>query len=429
MKYNKFRQAPAQPGRPNSFLCKHLYLLLAPLSIPIDTISMTYMPSWVKKLTIVSLLGVGILFFTQTPVVAQPASTSGSLEYGVSVTAAMPEKIATPEPSASTTPSQPGSIGLPDTGRNTLPTAAALLMASLPFSATLVLATQFGWGLSIELLIRILQAIGLLPTPAPQGIVFDSDTEEPVPFAILNVTRSGEIKTTETLISAADGTYGGISLSPGTYQIEVRHQDFAFPTLKARPSYLTMYEFYKGEQFQIGQAGAFQLFMIPIDSINHQQRRNQAPFSWRLLRERFVRLSSILTLPFFVMSLVITVFFPTITNIIVTALYATLVIVKLVRHLKIPRIRGTVTDELGQPLQHVFVRCIHQESNQIAALLVTDEKGHFKAYIPKAMYQLTLTKPGYVWKEQDEAVQFYGCDVRLKHAVFTGKMHAVTPRA
>lgn len=309
-------------------------------------------------------------------------------------------------------------------GENLGPISSAIISGAIPIAATALLATQFGWGLSLQILLRILQALGILPPPSPQGLVFDSDTEEPVAFAILNITNLDNRSTSETVVTNTEGVYGGVQLPPGKYVVEVRHDKYSFPTLKSRPQYLTMYEFYKGETFEITKQSNKQLFLIPVDQKKTETIKKGPNFSWSLVRERLVRLANYLIFPLFVLSLVITIFYPTIINIIVCVIYLIIIAFRLFKWFKIPNIRGKVVDDKGEPLENVFVRIFMQESNQLMAVLQTNKKGEFKAYLPKNEYQVSLTKQHYIWVDNGQVQNFYLADSRKKTAVILAVMES-----
>jgi hypothetical protein len=58
-----------------------------------------------------------------------------------------------------------------DVAQETAPVANVVVATAVPAVATAALATQFGWGISFQIVLRILQAIGILPPPSPQGLV------------------------------------------------------------------------------------------------------------------------------------------------------------------------------------------------------------------------------------------------------------------
>jgi hypothetical protein len=215
--------------------------------------------------------------------------------------------------------------------------------------------------------------------------------------------------------------YGGVQLPPGRYQIEVRHQDFRFPTVKSRPTYLSIFEYYKQEPFDVSDEKTKQLFLIPVDPLETTQTKS-ARLSMRLIRERLIRLFQYMLFPLFLLSLVIAMLYPTIVNIAVCVIYIGIIVFRVVGWFKIPAIVGKVVDANGSPLENVFVRIFLQESNQLMSVLVTDSQGRFKAYLPKNAYQVSLSKQKYVWVENGEIQNFYIADARKSKVVILAVM-------
>lgn len=379
--------------------------------------------------------------FTITSPTPTPTPTP-SLTPGPLTPTATPEPTATPRPEVT---SQPGptstpvpvtAVGLPNAGEfilqlpeniihtvqevaqtvqevaeTTAPVATVVVSTAVPVAATALFASQFGWGISLQIMLRILQAIGILPPPTPQGLVFNSENEEPVPFAILNIFEIGNPSTSETVITNTDGVYGGIQLPPGQYKIEVRHQDYAFPTVKERPNYLTIFEFYKEESFEVTNEKTKQLFLIPVDPLKKIESTKKK-ISLHLIKERLIRMSQYLLFPLFFLSLAITVLYPTIVNIGVCCIYVIIITFRVVGWFKRPMISGKVVDASGNPISNVFVRIFLQESNQLMSVLRTDNAGRFKAFLPKNEYQVSLSKQKHVWVENGEIMNFFLADAR-----------------
>lgn len=306
------------------------------------------------------------------------------------------------------------------------PVGSALVASTLPITATLALAGQFGWGLSLEMIIRILQALGLLPRAKPQGVVFNSKTGKPVSFALLTIQKIGDLSIKETLVTTVDGIYGGITLSPGKYALEVRHQDYTFPTITARPPYLTMFEYYKGEIFTVKEEKQPQLFMIPVDPLQEQETLAKNLFSRQLLQIRLANFIAKLTVPLFFLTLIILIYVPTVVNWLIFLLYLGIIIFKVIKSLKIPRIKGKVVDTQGKPIPDVFVRILAEQTNQLAALLITDKHGEFKAFVAEDIYQVSLTKNDYIWVEDGKPQTFYQVNTLTSRATIVAVMDNVS---
>jgi hypothetical protein len=298
--------------------------------------------------------------------------------------------------------------------KNLGPISTALVVAAIPVLTTAAVATQFGARFSIELLARILQALGLIPSGKPRGFVFDSRTHKGIPFALLTITsitdnqnQPFDINTVdlhslplmETVVSDVDGVYKGVDLPPGKYQIDVRHQEFRFPTARTRPPYLTLRDYYKGEVFEIlSEKDAELLFLIPMDAIEESGKR-----TWqnrvRVFLAYLSRFSALLILPLFVLSGILTLLFPSVWNWLVFGIYVVMVCYKSVGWFKIPRLTGVVIDSGGHPLESAIVRVMNSETSELVLVTTTNADGRFNAFIDPGNYQLSVIKPGFVWTD------------------------------
>lgn len=295
------------------------------------------------------------------------------------------------------------------------PISALFVAASVPIASTIAVATQFGSSLSPSLLLKILQALGLIPVGKPQGLVFNSETDEGVPFAVLTFrSRNAEndLAIIETVVSDSNGIYKGINLPAGSYQIEVSQQDFKFPTTHPRPRHLGMADYYQGEVFSL-TGDQEPLFLIPLDPLV-SNRQHRWKIKARLVLARLARQSSVALFPLALLSGVLLIVYPTIWNWLIFGLYAVLVGRRVLIWFRVPIITGTVVDEKGNPMPKVIVRLSTIDENALAAVLLTNEKGEFAYFGKPALYQLSLQRPEYVWMTGDTALSFFEVDVRNK---------------
>lgn len=295
------------------------------------------------------------------------------------------------------------------------PISAAVVALAVPIMSTIAVATQFGGSLSPTLLLKILQALGLLPIGKPQGLVFNSETDEGVPFAILTFRSKDpdfESSIVETMVTDTDGIYKGINLPAGTYQLEVSQQDFHFPTSHTRPAHLAMSDYYRGEEFELTDKQE-PLFLIPVDPLV-SNGKHRLIIKARLFFARLTRQTSFILYPLAFLSAILVILFPTVWNMLVFGLYAYLVTRRAIFWFKIPIITGQVVDEQGQPMEKVIVRLATVDENALAAVLLTDTNGEFRYYGQPDVYQLSLQKLEYVWMENKAALSFYQVDVRAK---------------
>lgn len=298
------------------------------------------------------------------------------------------------------------------TAKIVAPVSSLVATAAVPSLSFFALLAQFGQNFSWDFSIKLFQALGLIPKKRPQGIVYDSETEEPVSFALLTVTTSEKtiepIK--ETVVTDLNGIYQGVRLPPGNYSINVAHQEYSFPTIKQRPAYMSFKDFYKGEIFEVKTEEQKELFLIPIDPIDESEK----PTNFRSKVSLFVariRLSNLI-IPLFIFSVMIALIYPTNLNWIVVAFYLVILTRQAITSRRIPTIAGQVVDQQGNPIGFAIVRVIQAETSQLVAIVTTDKQGEFKGFVDKDLYQLAVTKQGFAQYNESGQLSFEQIDTR-----------------
>ncbi|MCA9369051.1 hypothetical protein KC721_02030 [Candidatus Woesebacteria bacterium] len=285
------------------------------------------------------------------------------------------------------------------------PFGALLITAAPPLISLLSLLLQFGGNLSWQLLLRILQAIGLLPAQEPQGIVFNSETNEPVPFAILTIEGTDpEANIFETVVTDENGIYQGIQLPKGEYLITVKHEEFVFPTAKNRPKYLSITDFYKGETFTVSNDKTHQLFLIPVDPISKEAREKTLQNRYRIVAAQ-LRMKNVFV-PMFVISLIITILSPSWLNYIVICIYFLVFMKKYLITNRRANLKGEIRTTDGLPIEYAVIRISDPATTELVALVSSDKKGRYAAYCDPKTYYITITKANYVWYRQSGNMGF-----------------------
>lgn len=302
------------------------------------------------------------------------------------------------------------------------PVSGLLVSAAIPAASAVAIGSQFGGGVSFNIIIKILQALGLVPSGKPQGLVFNSTTYEPIPFALLTITNPGTKLTpvVETVVTDVFGVYRGVKLPPDTYQITVSHQDFRFPSELTRSQYVQLADFYRGEPFSVASNETEQLFLIPVDPVNSSGRvsiKTQA----RILLAQLGKLTGIMVVPLFVLSGFLALLFPSPWNWGVFIAYTLLVGYKAIGWFKVPILTGIVINDQGEPVENAVIRLSVSETNELSSVISTDKNGVFNVHGAKEKYQLTVTKPGFVWVNQQSVLSFFEVDTTVKsqHVVVT----------
>lgn len=286
-----------------------------------------------------------------------------------------------------------------------LPVGALLVTALPPAVTLLALLLQFGGSLSWQFLLRLLQAIGLLPAQEPQGIVYNSQTNVPIPFALLTIQSvDSDANIFETVVTDENGVYQGIQLPKGKYTITVIHQDFVFPTSKERPNYLTIHDYYMGEVFTVTKDKTHQLFLIPLDPKDETQLEKTMRSRLRIAAAR-LRMKNILV-PMFVISLVVTIISPSWLNYLVIIFYLLVFLKKYYISNKRANVHGTIMSTAQEPIPDAIVKISDQETTELLALVSSNKNGQYAIHCPPGKYYITVTKIGFVWYHESGSMGF-----------------------
>ncbi len=294
------------------------------------------------------------------------------------------------------------------------PISAVVVATAIPAASLFAIISQFGANISPDLILKILQALGLIPVGKPQGLVFDTESDEGVAFAVLTVTSApgSEVQLSETVVTDMFGVYKGVNLPAGSYQIQVGHPQYRFPTSHPRPSHLGIAEFYRGEVFNT--SGQHQtLFLIPVDPLE-AGKSGSLKTRFRLFFARLARQSIYILFPMFLISGILAIIFPTIWNWAIFGFYSVIIGFRVVSWFKTPIVTGVILNESGEPQAHAIVRLTEVETNELASVQLTDKTGTFRFFGKKGIYQLSLNKQGYIWAPNGSPLSLFEVDVREK---------------
>lgn len=273
------------------------------------------------------------------------------------------------------------------------PTAIVTTIATFNF---LALFLQIKAKITPKLIKRIFQALGIIPGGKPKGVVFDSQSYNGIPFAILVFQRRGKKgKSEEMVVTSEKGIYQEISLIPGKYLLEVKHQDYNFPTRAERPAYLSFKDFYKGESF-ILKAKTKEFFLVPGDPLTLEDRLSLFKRT-KFLFASFKRLINKISFPLYFLSVYSTYLYPSYWNLTLVVFGFTFIVVKYRSIFFRPNIQGKVTDEKGNPIANVIVRLRTYPGDDLTDITLTNPKGCFFFKQKKQVFQYSATKPGYTF--------------------------------
>lgn len=286
----------------------------------------------------------------------------------------------------------------------TIAQVAPLLTLAAPAVILVATAVQTSFSLLpliFELISRFLQSLGLIPVKRPRGVVFDTKTGKPIPFATVTFIRTKDNEIVDTVISDTSGIYRSVKLPIDTYRIDVVHSEYVFPT-KLTPKFLVNpHDFYRGEPFEIKSANQEELFLIPMDPL-YDETVKQRHFYFQIALSFVRRLIHSLFYPMVIFSVIVTLVYPTLLNIAIVTLYAVMITYRYSRTRKQPLLSGFVVDRNQKPLEGAMIKCFESGTNQVAALLVTNEIGKFQVNLPTHQYNLLVSKDGYVIEQKSQ---------------------------
>ncbi len=306
------------------------------------------------------------------------------------------------------------------------PIGVLVATAAIPTFSLFALLLQFGQQFSWDILLKILQALGLLPPQEPQGMVFDSQTNEPVPFALLTIISTNEVgeKIIETAVTDVDGIYQGIQLPVGTYQIQVAQQDYTFPTSKQRPGYFTIQEFYKGEEFEVNSNRNQQLFLIPMDRKTEIKHKSSIGKTVRGVVRKLRHTD--LFWPLFLISILITLFYPTWINYLMFGFYCLLLLKRFIKSFEKPAISGFVTTATNDPVQNAIIRISDPTKGELVSIVNTNKLGYHQSFLDPNKYQIQITKSGLIWERKESQLSFEEVDVTKERKTVDAVMRDIT---
>lgn len=306
------------------------------------------------------------------------------------------------------------------------PVGVLVATAAIPAFSFLTLLFQFGQQFSLDILLKILQALGILPPKEPQGIVFDSQTNEPIAFSLLTITSVSDTiseRLIETVVTDVDGIYQGVQLPIGKYIINVTHQDYNFPTNKERPSYLSIKEYYKGEEFEVSSTKKQQLFMIPVDKKTETQQKSSLKKTIRGIIRK-IKFSNIFW-PIFIVSIIITLFYPTWINFIMLSFYFLVLLKKIIKSFKKPTISGFIRTVSGEPVQNATVRISDPSKGELIAIISSSKKGYYEAFLDPNKYQIQINKTNLIWERTGSQLSFEEVDVSKETKIVDAVMRDI----
>lgn len=264
----------------------------------------------------------------------------------------------------------------------------AIILSSLGLVATIP-----GVGARIA---NIIFAIPFRRKRRPYGVVYDSETKQPLDPVYVTVYDAETNKIIDTKITDINGRYGFL-LPVGTYKMSAQKTHYQFPSQKnAHAQSDGVYDdLYFGDVFSITNENSNMAVTlnIPMDKLeadwNQEEKKRMGLFDWFT---RNTKLWSVVSLILFIVGFVFSIFaltvYPNIWNIIVFVLYVIFTVLQLIGIR--PVTTGTVTDQFGKTLPYSVVRVWNAHLGTQVAQRVTNEKGQYYLLVAKGEYYLTV---------------------------------------
>ena len=240
---------------------------------------------------------------------------------------------------------------------------------------------------------QLLQMIGIRKKRKPWGIVFNSQTGQPVSLATVKIYDKEYNRLLESSVTDRDGRFGFL-VRPGTFYLVLAKGGFIFPSQYKVSGFFE--NVYTGGNINIAtkDEGAIDL-NIPLDP----QAKASVIFTlWANLIKinRFLQKIRIPLMAIGVIFAVIMII--TNYNIIYALSLALYGILFVIEYLQSKRSRpyGVVSDVFGHPLAISIVRIYSKKTDRLIATDVTDNQGRFKFLVVPGIYYMTAAKPGYI---------------------------------
>lgn len=289
-------------------------------------------------------------------------------------------------PSATT--SGPGSwfgTGFTIPGLGNIPPAIPVAIGAVGLLSTIPgLLARFG---------SMLLTVVLYRRKRPWGVVFDSQTKEPLDPAYVSVVDTVSGKEVFNQITDIDGRFG-FFLKQGTYQIIVNKTNYLFPSkLLAGQMRDSVYEnLYFGETFSVTGEEKVITLNVPMDRLatdwnQDEKRRKNLLHYFTRNHALWDAIFNIVFVAGFIASVVITFISPVWWNILMVALY---VIIVIMQSFGFGPVKTGVVTKDGLPLEHAIVRVYSAGANHEIAHRVTDEEGRYYVLVPRSDLYVTI---------------------------------------
>jgi hypothetical protein len=270
---------------------------------------------------------------------------------------------------------------------------AASLLATL-FSSPLSLSELFLLPLRIWSL--ILSFLGIRKRHKPWGVVYDSQTKQPLDPAYVSLLDENG-KEVDSAITDLDGRYGFL-VKPGVYTLAAKKTHYTFPSQKmtGRDHDELYNNLYYGDTIIVREEGQVISKNIPMDpeafDWNEFAKRDMGVLRTNARRAvLWARITNIFFVVGFTIAVVAFFLVPAPYNLMIFLLYLLMLALR-VFGLR-PKHSGQIKDKTtGQPLSFAVIKIFGAKTNVQVGRRVADQYGRYYALVGKGEYVITIEK-------------------------------------
>ena len=217
------------------------------------------------------------------------------------------------------------------------------------------------------------------------GIVYESDTKQPLPKAMVKLIDADDKRIIDSCLTDKEGRYG-FDVKAGKYILEATKKDFIYPSTFTKKDYHSKVINVKdNEVLSID---------IPVDA-NFRKLKNGLGIINSLGKIlSAIRIPLLLIGTFF--AVIFYMYSSVLFNTLLIALYFVLWFSELLG-LKKTNARGNVLDEADKtPLGYTIVRVFDEKTGKLVSTKVSDEKGHYFYLIEPGEYEIKAMKEEFI---------------------------------
>lgn len=235
----------------------------------------------------------------------------------------------------------------------------------------------------------LLISLGFKKRNRPYGYVYDSRTKDPISMAIVRIINN-EGKLVSTSVTDSKGRFTS-NIEEGHYTVTISKKGYRFPSTVVTGSidypiynvYNNGFDVHENQEIEIA---------IPIDPI--EKNIDSKIVIKDYFRKSLLILNILLLIGGILLSVYMSINYPSILNYIILSLYllpiGTMLFVMKVNHIKY----GIIRDKLGNRVEGMSILLKEAEFGRVIQKRVTNQKGGYRFILDKGRYQLVVGNSG-----------------------------------